>query len=54
MSGQNKQFDFLAKVLFLGDSQVGKSCIISRFVDGKFKAVETTTLGLFFILFLLF
>jgi len=41
-----KEFDFLAKVLFLGDSMVGKTAIMDRFVKGKFEANGMATLGL--------
>ncbi|KAH0788996.1 small GTP-binding protein [Histomonas meleagridis] len=33
------------KVVFVGDTQVGKSCVIERFVNRKFKLNPTATIG---------
>ena len=33
------------KVVFLGDSSVGKTCIINRFVKDEFSEVKEATLG---------
>lgn len=42
------QFDFLFKLLLIGDSGVGKSCIIYRFVENKFDSSFITTIGIDF------
>ena len=34
------------KILFLGDSSVGKTAFIIRFCDGKFEEDSLTTIGL--------
>ena len=38
-----------AKVVFLGDARVGKSCIIERFVSDKFSSAGGPTLGATFL-----
>ncbi|KAL9971064.1 hypothetical protein ACROYT_G023549 [Oculina patagonica] len=43
-----KQFDFLFKLLLIGDSGVGKTCIIFRFVENKFNPTFITTIGIDF------
>eukprot|EP00331_Platyophrya_macrostoma_P004061 CAMPEP_0176416820 /NCGR_PEP_ID=MMETSP0127-20121128/6550_1 /TAXON_ID=938130 /ORGANISM="Platyophrya macrostoma, Strain WH" /LENGTH=213 /DNA_ID=CAMNT_0017796921 /DNA_START=33 /DNA_END=674 /DNA_ORIENTATION=- len=35
----------VAKILILGDSRVGKSSILSRYCDGTFTEIMTTTIG---------
>ena len=42
------QFDFLFKLLLIGDSGVGKSCIIYRFVENKFDSSFISTIGIDF------
>ncbi len=37
--------DYPAKVLLIGDSKVGKSCIITRFTENFFTLNTTTTVG---------
>jgi len=41
----NKHFDFLTKVLILGDSGVGKSCLLLRFCDNDFTTAHLATIG---------
>lgn len=43
-----RPFDFLFKLLLIGDSGVGKTCIIYRFVDNKFDSSFITTIGIDF------
>ena len=44
----NKAHDFLVKVIVIGDSGVGKTCFLMRFVDDKFSSSHITTLGTYF------
>ena len=39
------QFDVKVKILMVGDSGVGKSCILLRFADDKFQTTFITTIG---------
>lgn len=43
-----KAFDKTMKLLMVGDSGVGKSCILLRFVDDKFNPSFITTIGIDF------
>lgn len=42
----NQKGDVLAKILILGNSQVGKSSIMSQFIDGMFNETIPPTLGI--------
>eukprot|EP01080_Neovahlkampfia_damariscottae_P001399 gene1399-12019_t len=46
MTSQNTDYDFLFKVLLIGDSHVGKSSLISRFCDEKFSDSHISTIGM--------
>ena len=50
MSGaaSKQQYDFLIKLLLIGDSGVGKSCILVRFADDAFSNSFITTIGIDF------
>lgn len=48
MTLQQKQYDFLFKVLLIGDSGVGKTCILFRFSDDKFNTTFISTIGIDF------
>ncbi|KAJ1443139.1 Small GTPase superfamily [Sesbania bispinosa] len=39
-------YDYLIKLLLIGDSGVGKSCLLLRFSDGSFTTSFITTIGL--------
>ena len=43
-----KQFDHAFKILLIGDSGVGKSCILLRFADSKFNENFYPTIGVDF------
>ena len=45
-------YDYLVKVIIIGDSGVGKTCFLMRFVDDKFSSSHITTLGIFHLSFL--
>uniref|UniRef100_A0A1X7VH41 Uncharacterized protein n=1 Tax=Amphimedon queenslandica TaxID=400682 RepID=A0A1X7VH41_AMPQE len=38
-------YDFLYKILLLGDTQVGKSSIIFQFVEKRFTSTFISTIG---------
>ncbi|SMN22714.1 similar to Saccharomyces cerevisiae YFL005W SEC4 Rab family GTPase essential for vesicle-mediated exocytic secretion and autophagy [Maudiozyma saulgeensis] len=48
MSGGNKNYDSIMKILLIGDSGVGKSCLLVRFVEDKFSPSFITTIGIDF------
>ena len=50
MSGQTprKKYDHLVKLLLIGDSGVGKSCLLLRFADSTFTSAYITTIGIDF------
>lgn len=41
-------YDWLVKVIIIGDSGVGKSNILGRFCDDKFSATHMATVGVDF------
>ena len=47
-SNKGKQFDFTFKIVMIGDSGVGKSCILLRFADDKFNDNFYATIGVDF------
>jgi|TARA_B100001540_G_scaffold204476_1_gene180148 Ras-related protein Rab-8A len=46
--GSNQQYDHLIKLLLIGDSGVGKSCLLLRFSDDQFTTSFITTIGIDF------
>lgn len=44
----NQQYDHLIKLLLIGDSGVGKSCLLLRFSDDQFTTSFITTIGIDF------
>ena len=44
----NSQFDHTLKIVLIGDSGVGKSCLIYRYTDDVFDHNTTTTVGIDF------
>lgn len=47
-NGNAKNYDSIMKILLIGDSGVGKSCLLVRFVDDKFNPSFITTIGIDF------
>ncbi|KAH3903088.1 probable Ras-related protein SEC4 [Saccharomycodes ludwigii] len=47
-STNSASFDSILKILLIGDSGVGKSCLLIRFVDDKFNPSFITTIGIDF------
>jgi len=48
VSSKNAAYDFLIKLLLIGDSGVGKSCLLLRFSDDSFTPSFITTIGIDF------
>lgn len=48
MSSRPASYDFLIKLLMIGDSGVGKSCLLLRFSDDSFTTSFITTIGIDF------
>ncbi|CAR21131.1 Ras-related protein SEC4 [Lachancea thermotolerans] len=47
-SANAKSYDSIMKILLVGDSGVGKSCLLVRFVEDKFSPSFITTIGIDF------
>jgi Ras-related protein Rab-8A len=47
-SSKNASYDYLIKMLLIGDSGVGKSCLLLRFSDDSFTPSFITTIGIDF------
>ena len=47
-SSKPKDFDHLFKLVIIGDSGVGKSCILARFSDNIFSENYISTIGIDF------
>lgn len=48
LAKKTKQFDYTFKIVMIGDSGVGKSCILLRFADDKFNENFYATIGVDF------
>jgi len=48
MSKGSNAYDFLAKVLIIGDSGVGKTCLLLRFCENNFTTSHLATIGIDF------
>jgi small GTP-binding protein len=46
MTANSLIYDKIYKILLLGDSSVGKTCLMSRYVDDKFEQNHISTIGL--------
>ena len=47
-----KTYDYLFKLLLIGDSGVGKTCVLFRFSEDAFNATFISTIGEWAFLFL--
>jgi Ras-related protein Rab-1A len=50
MSSRDKDYDYLFKVVILGDSGVGKSALMLRFSDDMFTESYVSTIGVDYVL----
>lgn len=48
VGGKTNAYDWLVKILIIGDSGVGKTNILLRICDDRFNATHLTTLGINF------
>lgn len=46
---QEDYFDFLFKIILIGDTDVGKTSVIQRFKTGSFSERQQSTIGVDFI-----
>ena len=44
----NKDYDYIFKIVLIGDTSVGKSCLLTRFADDQFSESYVTTIGVDF------
>lgn len=45
VSSSDQSFDIVSKVLVIGESSVGKTALIKRYIDDEYLANHTPTLG---------
>eukprot|EP00826_Nyctotherus_ovalis_P030925 TRINITY_DN2469_c0_g1_i1.p1 TRINITY_DN2469_c0_g1~~TRINITY_DN2469_c0_g1_i1.p1 ORF type:complete len:224 (-),score=52.88 TRINITY_DN2469_c0_g1_i1:121-717(-) len=43
-------YDYLVKLIIIGDSGVGKTCLLTRFAENKFTASHISTIGIDFLI----
>lgn len=48
MEGRGKAYDVLLKLIIIGDSSVGKSCLLLRFTEDNFPTCHMPTIGIDF------
>ena len=42
------EYDYLFKIVLIGDTGVGKTSIMKRYVEGTFSSMKNTTIGMNF------
>lgn len=47
-SGADDAFDYLFKIILIGDSNVGKTCVVHRFKTGQYNEKQQNTIGVDF------
>ncbi|POI35620.1 hypothetical protein CIB84_000628 [Bambusicola thoracicus] len=47
-SSADDAFDYLFKIILIGDSNVGKTCVVHRFKTGQFYEKQQNTIGVDF------
>ncbi|XP_044296986.1 ras-related protein Rab-19 [Varanus komodoensis] len=47
-SEMDEAFDYLFKIILIGDSNVGKTCVVHRFKSGQYHAKQQNTIGVDF------
>ncbi|NXH71846.1 RAB19 protein, partial [Hydrobates tethys] len=47
-SGADEAFDYLFKIILIGDSNVGKTCVVHRFKTGQYNERQQNTIGVDF------
>lgn len=47
-SGADDAFDYLFKIILIGDSNVGKTCVVHRFKTGQYHEKQQNTIGVDF------
>jgi GTPase SAR1 family protein len=45
--GKSQAFDYLIKLILIGDSGVGKTCFLLKFADENFTSSHISTIGKF-------
>ena len=45
---EKEQFDFMFKLIIIGDTGVGKSCLLSRYLTSKYQPSTKHTIGVEF------
>lgn len=48
MAGNRNDYDLMVKILIIGDSGVGKTCLLMRFCENMFTNNHLTTIGIDF------
>lgn len=48
MAGRDDEYDYLFKIVLIGDSGVGKSNLLSRFTRNEFNLESKSTIGVEF------